>query len=210
MGRKHIYLPHAQTAIYDSKVKLFLKQGISRQLGRGWTQLFDLNARIQQLTWSLIFYEKYSTSQSYLWFWPLLILGGFSNFCRYYTRSQTGKSTGYRPIWNPWYSPIFSLNCICCHLISRTILSISNSMQFILNHIYYPQIFPLKIWKLSKELFNFKTKTMPFPLPNWVVHIHCRSRCAVECKQTQSGYANYPLRTVFFWKYLTLIIKSKW
>jgi hypothetical protein len=23
--------------------------------------------------------------------------GGFSNFCRYYTRSQTGKSTGYRP-----------------------------------------------------------------------------------------------------------------
>jgi hypothetical protein len=51
----HIYLPHAQTAIYDSKVKLFLKQGISRQLGRGWTQFFDLNARIQQLTWSLIY-----------------------------------------------------------------------------------------------------------------------------------------------------------
>jgi hypothetical protein len=24
---------------------------------------------------------------SYLWFWPPLILGGFSNFCRYYTRS---------------------------------------------------------------------------------------------------------------------------
>jgi hypothetical protein len=60
-----MYLTHAQTAIYDSKVKLFLKQGISRQLGGGWTQLFDLNARIQQLTWSLIFYEKYSTSQSY-------------------------------------------------------------------------------------------------------------------------------------------------
>jgi hypothetical protein len=34
-GRKHIYLPHAQTAIYDFEVKLFLKQGISRQLGRG-------------------------------------------------------------------------------------------------------------------------------------------------------------------------------
>jgi dsDNA-specific endonuclease/ATPase MutS2 len=32
LGRKHIYLPHAQTAIYDSKVKLFLKQGISHQL----------------------------------------------------------------------------------------------------------------------------------------------------------------------------------
>jgi hypothetical protein len=26
------YLPHAQTAIYDSKVKLFLKQGISHQV----------------------------------------------------------------------------------------------------------------------------------------------------------------------------------
>jgi hypothetical protein len=24
------------------------------------------------------------------------------------------------------------------------------------------------------------------------------------------GYANYPLWTGFFWKYLTLIIKSKW
>jgi hypothetical protein len=34
LGRKHIYLPHAQTAIYDSKVKLFLKRGISHQLGR--------------------------------------------------------------------------------------------------------------------------------------------------------------------------------
>ena len=34
LGRKHIYLPHAQTAIYDSKVKLFLKQGISHQFGR--------------------------------------------------------------------------------------------------------------------------------------------------------------------------------
>ena len=27
--------------------------------------------------------------------------GGFSNFCRYYTRSQTGKSTGYRPTLKP-------------------------------------------------------------------------------------------------------------
>jgi hypothetical protein len=28
LGRKHIYLPHVQTAIYDSKVKLFLKRNI--------------------------------------------------------------------------------------------------------------------------------------------------------------------------------------
>jgi hypothetical protein len=68
------------------------------------TQLFDLNARIQQLTWSLIFYEKYSTSLSTI---VLMVLttanfGGFSNFCRYYTWSQAGKSTG--PLWNPWTS----------------------------------------------------------------------------------------------------------
>jgi hypothetical protein len=67
------------------------------------TQLFDLNARIQQLTWSLIFYEQYSTSLSTI---VLVVFttansGGFSNFCRYYTRSQTGKSTGYRPTLKP-------------------------------------------------------------------------------------------------------------
>jgi hypothetical protein len=39
--RKHIYLPHAQTAIYDSKVKLFLKQEISHQLGRDAVVRFE-------------------------------------------------------------------------------------------------------------------------------------------------------------------------
>ena len=34
-GENISFFPHAQTAIYDSKVKLFLKQGISHQLGRG-------------------------------------------------------------------------------------------------------------------------------------------------------------------------------
>ena len=101
LGRKHIYLLHAQTAIYDSKVKLFLKQGYPINLVV--TQLFDLNARIQQLTWSLIFYEKYSTSLStiVLVVFTTANFGGFSNFCRYYTRSQTGKSTGYRPTLKP-------------------------------------------------------------------------------------------------------------
>ena len=41
MGRKHIYLPHAQTDIYDSKVKLFLKQGISHQLDRDAVVRFE-------------------------------------------------------------------------------------------------------------------------------------------------------------------------
>ena len=30
LGRKHIYLPHAQTAIYDSKVKLFGRDAVVR------------------------------------------------------------------------------------------------------------------------------------------------------------------------------------
>ena len=32
-----------------------------------------------------------------IFFWG----GGVSNFCQYYARSQTGKSTGYRPTLKP-------------------------------------------------------------------------------------------------------------
>ena len=84
------------------------------------TQLFDLNARIQQLTWSLIFYEKYSTSllTIVLVVFTTANFGGFSNFCRYYTRSQTGKSTGYRPTLKPLISTEFERTIIiyCCSL----------------------------------------------------------------------------------------------
>jgi hypothetical protein len=98
LGRKHIYLPHAQT---DSKVKLFLKQGISHQLGRDAVVRFECeNSAIDVI---INFYEKYSTSLSTI---ILVVLttanfGEFSNFCRYYTRSQAGKSTGYRPTLKP-------------------------------------------------------------------------------------------------------------
>jgi hypothetical protein len=75
------------------------------------------------------------------------------------------------------YFPIFSLNCVCCHLFSADNFSVFmynfihfDSMKFILNHIY-SQKFPLKIRKLSKELLNFKTKTIILPLPN-TVYIH--------------------------------------
>ena len=47
------------------------------------TQLFDLNATIVLVV---------LTTANF---------GGFSNFCRYYTRSQAGKSTGYRPTLKP-------------------------------------------------------------------------------------------------------------
>jgi hypothetical protein len=58
LGRKHIYLPHAQTAIYDSKVKLFLKQGISHQLGRDAVVRFECenSVKIQYCPISSKFY----------------------------------------------------------------------------------------------------------------------------------------------------------
>jgi hypothetical protein len=66
-------------------------------------QLFDLNARIQQLTWSLIFSEKYSTIQSYLWFWPPLILGGSVISAGTLHDLRRVKVPGTGPLWNPWY-----------------------------------------------------------------------------------------------------------
>ena len=92
LGRKHIYLPHAQTAIYDSKVQLFLKEGISRQLGRDTVVGFECENSAIDLIINLlrIIFHK-----------PIANFWGFCNFCRYYTRSQTGKSTGYRPTFKP-------------------------------------------------------------------------------------------------------------
>jgi hypothetical protein len=72
------------------------------------------------------------------------------------------------------YFPIFSLNCICWHLFSANNISVFTynfiHVQFhVINIKSY--LLPTKIWKLSKELLNFKTKTIPFPLPNGVVNI---------------------------------------
>jgi hypothetical protein len=59
LGRKHIYLPHAQTAIYNSKVKLFLKQGISHQLGR------DAVVRFSNISMIIMYYEYMTTHWQY-------------------------------------------------------------------------------------------------------------------------------------------------
>ena len=108
MGRKHtgIYLPHVQTAIYDCKVKLFLKQGISHQLGRDAVVRFECeNLAIDMI---INFLWKIFHKPIVLVVLTTANLGGFSNFCRYYTRSQTGKSTGYRPTLKPLKSWLFS------------------------------------------------------------------------------------------------------
>ena len=51
--------------------------------------------------WSLIFYEKYSTSLSYLWFWPPLILGGSVISAGTIHDLRQVKVTGTGPLWNP-------------------------------------------------------------------------------------------------------------
>ena len=99
LGRKHIYLLHAQTAIYDSKVKLFLKQGMSHQLGRDAVVWFECeNSAIDVI---INFLWKIFHMPIVLVVLTIANFRGFSNFCRYYTRSQTGKSTGYRPTLKP-------------------------------------------------------------------------------------------------------------
>jgi hypothetical protein len=64
--------------------------------------LFDLNAWIQQLTWSLNFFEIYSTIQSYLWFWPPLILGVSVISAGTMHDLRWVKVPGTGPLWNPW------------------------------------------------------------------------------------------------------------
>jgi hypothetical protein len=49
----------------------------------------------QQLTSSFIFYEKYSTNLSTI---VLVVFGGFSNVCRYYTCSQAVNRYVFAPI----------------------------------------------------------------------------------------------------------------
>jgi hypothetical protein len=76
-GTRHIYLPHAQTAIYDSKVTLFLKQGISHQLGRDAIVRFECeNSAIDVTQFSvissnismIIMYYEYMTTQYFVRF----------------------------------------------------------------------------------------------------------------------------------------------
>jgi hypothetical protein len=95
LGRKHIYLTHVQTAIYDSKVKLFLKQGISHQLGRDAVVRFECENSAIDVIINFFMKNIPITTANF---------GEFSNFCQYYTRSQMGKSTGYRPTLKPLLS----------------------------------------------------------------------------------------------------------
>ena len=109
-------------SIYDSKVKLFLKQGISHQLGRDTVVRFECeNSAIDVI---INFLWKIFHKPIVLVVLTTANFGGFSNFCRYYTRSQTGKSTGYRPTLKP------------LHVTFHDILTSAISLQFMTYRTY--------------------------------------------------------------------------
>jgi hypothetical protein len=87
-------------------VKLFLKQGISHQLGRDAVVRFECeNSAIDVI---INFLWKIFHKPIVLVVLTTANFEGFSNFCRYYTRSQTGKSSGYRPTLKPLYAKLSS------------------------------------------------------------------------------------------------------
>ena len=129
------------------------------------TQLFDLNARIQQLTWSLIFYEKYSTSLSTI---VLVVLttanfGGFSNFCRYYTWSQAGKSTGYRPTLKPLIMYFKDKSFFFFFFFFRVQLKIKGLFKSLLSSFINP-IVNIPVDRL--QVITFVSKENPVPCDN--------------------------------------------
>ena len=104
LGRKHIYLPHAQTAIYDSKVKLFLKQGISHQLGRDAVVRFECeNSAIDVIINFFMKNIPQAYRPSYFWFWPPLILGGSVISAGTIHDLRQVKVPGTGPLWNPCF-----------------------------------------------------------------------------------------------------------
>jgi hypothetical protein len=64
-------------------------------------------------------------------------------------------------------SLVFSRTFLCFHVQFYPFPCRPNSYQI----IFIPHNFPLKIRKLSRELLNFKTKTIQLPLPNRIINI---------------------------------------
>ena len=143
LGRKHIYLPHVQTAIYDSKVVIFKTGNIPST----WSWLnvvvrFECeNSAIDVI---INFLWKIFHKPIVLVVLTTANFGGFSNFCLYYTRSQTGKSTGYWPTLKPlityyWYVTTWK---ICGNHISGH-MSVTLCYEYII----------IMIWEIPLTLF---------------------------------------------------------
>ena len=159
------------------------------------TQLFDLNARIQQLTWSLIFYEKYSTSLStiVLVVFTTAHFGGFSNFCRYYTQSQTGKSTGYRPTLKPLH--------IYIQTTETSIIKGTEGNQKFRKCVLYEQLPFIERFKLLYALYIFiKWRKWNCPLDNGFLYT-----CALKAGLTVYIFTYLTTLSTIFQFYCNLV-----
>ena len=177
-----MYLLHAQTAIYDSKVQLFLKQGISHQLGRDAVVRFECeNSAIDVIInflWK-IFHKP--TVQVVL---TTTNFEGFSNFCRYYTRSQTGKSTRYRPTLKPLYKVTWT-----SLLTNEKAMSIFTMWLLCPNHPpTWARLLTLPEHMSSPPVFSGVPVTR-----SWVLYVCFVDRCLSFCT-----FFFWPLCCLFF------------
>ena len=164
-GWKHIYLPHAQTAIYDSKVKLFLKRNIpSTWLWLNAVVWFECeNSAIDMI---INFLWKIFHKPIILVILTTASFGGFSNFCLYYIWSQTGKSTRYRPT-------LKSLSTkITCNLLG---LSLTNFKMF-----YFWRSFKCVPCVINVDMFT--TQTRLSSLDTKYVQVNFNLRCKEKCQ----------------------------
>ena len=114
LGRKHIYLPHAQTGIYDSKGKVIFKTG---NIPFTWSWLnavvrFECeNSAIDVIIIFLwkIFHKPIVpvvlTTANFFWEGSLISTGTIHDL-----RRVTVPGTG--PLWNPWILHGFLLQII--------------------------------------------------------------------------------------------------
>ena len=158
------------------------------------TQLFDLNARIQQLTWSLIFYEKYSTSLLYLWFWPPLILGGSVISAGTIHNFRRVKVPGTGPLWNPCISMFLLVSNIYKKLHQHVFTS--NIYNKLHQHVFtsitgFIHFFCEKIPRLFKDFSGF---FLVFPGPTL-------SKLSTSISEILSNHIIYHVLT-FVYKYI--------
>ena len=128
-----------QTAIYDSKVVIF-KTGNIPSTWSWLNAVVRFECENSAIDVIINFLWKIFHKPSVLVVLTTANFGGFSNFCRYYTWSQTGKSTG--PLWNP---------CTCQR---------ENYKNILLDHLRYqlaPRQLPQSSYRIAKGL-SWKNK----------------------------------------------------
>ena len=197
MGWKLIYLPHAQIAIYDSKIKLFLKQGISHQLGCDAVVRFECeNSAIDVII--IFLWIIFSTSQSYLWFWPPLILGGSVISAGTIHDLRWVKVPGTCPLWNPWI-----LVVILIWRDQKKFLKILSSPSFCSFEIYTHTQYWKGLswpWSYGSWIYNYLYNQCLSSLMLWVwisIRARCTTLCDKVCQWLATGRWFYPGHPIF-------------